>query len=149
MPKPQGTYLRISANEKSATAAKDAKADVALAKERENQKFLQALHKVSESKLKTWHKSMSSLSNAIRKSEPLSKEDKVRKAVSDVLGEVKKILVQAKNLKTLESTLQQPATAVLRTPRDLGTAGAELTLVIALVQVLSILVRIRGDRHTR
>jgi len=146
MPKPQGTYLRTQAGSRAAAHAADAKKAVAVSEADAETRFYAALEKTSESQLRAWHRAMTALVSAIRKSEPLSKEDKVRKAVAGVLGEVRKILVEARNLKTLEATLQQPATAVIRAPRDLGPAGAELALVIAVGKVLEALVRLRGRR---
>lgn len=148
MPKPQATYLRTQAGQKNAGAARDAKKAVATSKAEEEARFYAALEKTSQGKLKAWHQAMGALVAAIKKNELLSKEDKVRKAVADVLGEVKKILTEAKNLKTLEASLQQPATAVIRAQNKLGSAGVELALVIAIVEVLAILVRMRGKRST-
>jgi hypothetical protein len=146
MPKPQGTYLRTQAGPRTAAHAADAKKAVAASRADAEARFHAALAKTSESQLKAWHRAMTALVSAIKKSEPLSKDDKVRKAVAGVLGQVRKILTEAKDLKTLEATLQQPATAVIQAPRDLGPAGAELALVIAIVKVLEVLVRLRGRR---
>ena len=146
MPKPQGTYLRVQATGRNAIVASQAKGTVALAKGRERERFFDALHRISEGRLKSWHRSMRDLAVAIKKGDPLSKEDKVRKAVADILGEVKKVLVQVKDFKALEATLQQPAEMVIRAPKPTGTAGAELALVIALVQVLGLLVRWRSEK---
>lgn len=149
MTKPQGTYLKIQATQRSAGAAADAKTAVASSRDKERAKFFQLLGRMEQSRLSRWHREMKVLAEAIRKNRPLSKDDKTRKAVSDVLGEVLRLLVQVKDYRALESTLQLPATAVMRAPRDLGLAGAELTLVIALVQVLAIFVRLRGDKSGR
>jgi hypothetical protein len=148
MPKPQGTHLRIQTGQNNAAHASDAKKLAATSKADEEARFFQALEKTSETQLKAWHKAMVNLVTVIKKNEPMSKEDKVRKAVAGVLGEVKKVLTQAKNLKTLEARLQQPATTVIRAPNTLGPAGAELALVIAIVEVLAILARLRGKRPT-
>lgn len=144
MPKPQGTYLRVQASGRNAIIASQTKGVVASAKDRERERFFETLNRISEGRLKAWHRSMRDLAVAIKKGDPLSKEDKVRKAVSDILGEVKKVLVQVKDFKALEATLQQPAEAVIRAPKHIEASGAELALVIALVQVLGILVRWRG-----
>jgi hypothetical protein len=143
MPKPQGTYIRIKADEKIASQAVEAKKAVATSADKDRARFLDLLDKTSGADLSAWHKAMGALAAAIKKNEPLAKEDKVRKAVSDVLGEVRKLLTEVKDFKALDSALQQPATAVIRAPQNLGMAGAELALVIALVKVLEILVRIR------
>lgn len=149
MPKPQGTFLRSQANAKSAaTADKDKKA-VATSKEKEREKFYELLDRISESRLKTWQRDMTKLLSAIKKSEPISKEDKVRRAVSDVIGEVRKILTNVKDHRALEATLQRPAETVVRAPTNLGAGGAELALMIALCQVLEILVKIRGNKSKR
>ena len=148
MPMPPGTYLKVKAGEKIKAGAVEAKKTVAEAKAAQHAPFYDALDRVAESKLAAWHKEMNALVDAIKKNAPLSKEDKVRKAVSDVLGEVKKILVKAKDLKALDATLQRPSEVVVRAPSNLGS-GAELTLVIALVQVLSVLVRLRKSKSSR
>lgn len=149
MSKPQGTYLKIQSTQRIAGASADAKTVVASSRDKERAQFFRALDRMEKTRLSRWHREMNGLAEAIRKSQPLSKDDKTRKAVSDVLGEVRKLLVQVKDYQALESTLQRPATAVMRAPRDLGLAGAELTLVIALVQVLAIFVRLRGDKTRR
>lgn len=149
MSKPQGTYLKIQSTQRIAGAAADAKTVVASSRDKERAQFFRALDRMEKTRLSRWHREMNGLAEAIRKSQPLSNDDKTRKAVSDVLGEVRKLLVQVKDYQALESTLQRPATAVMRAPRDLGLAGAELTLVIALVQVLAIFVRMRGDKTRR
>jgi hypothetical protein len=143
MPKPQGTYLRIKADEKNASNAANTKKTVASSADQGLTRFLANLDKTSGSQLSAWHKEMGALASAIKKSEPLAKEDKVRKAVSEVLGEVQKLLTQVKDFKALDSALQLPATAVIRAPQNLGSAGAELALVIAIVKVLEVLVRLR------
>lgn len=148
MPKPPGTYLKVKAGEKIKAGAADAKKTVAVAKAAEHAQFYESLDRVAESKLTIWQKEMNALVDAIKKNAPLSKEDKVRKAVSDVLGEVKKLLAKAKDLKALDASLQQPSHVVIRAPSNLGS-GAELTIVIALVQVLSVLVRLRKNKTSR
>ena len=148
MNKPQGTYLQVKAQDRTKAAATSAKATVAVSKAAQETDFYAALDKVAASQLEGWHKSMAALRDAIRKNEALSKEDKTRKAVSAVIGEVRKVLVKVKDVKTLEASLQRPATAVLRAPSSLGTAGAELMLVIALCQVLEVLVRLRKGKRT-
>jgi hypothetical protein len=99
MPMPPGSYLKVKAGEKIKAGAAQSKQVVAVAKASERSQFFEALDRVAESKLTAWHKEMNALVDAIKKNAPLSKEDKVRKAVSDVLGEVKKLLVKAKDLK--------------------------------------------------
>lgn len=149
MPMPPGTYLKVKAGDKTKANAVDAKKAVAVAKASQNAQFFEALVKTSESRLAAWHKDMNALAAAIKKNEPLSREDKVRKAVSDVLGEVKKMLTKVKEYQTLDASLKQSADKVIRAPSGLGGAGAELALVIALVQVLSVLVRLRTDKSRR
>ena len=149
MPMPPGTYLKIKAGDKTKAAAADAKQTVASANSTDRSRFFEALDRISQLRLTAWQKEMNSLATAIKKNEPLSREDKVRKAVSDVLGEVKKILIKTKDLQALDASLKRPSEVVIRAPSGLGTAGTELTLVIALLQVLSVLVRLRKDKSRR
>lgn len=147
MAKPQGSYLKIKSADKVKAQATDAKQTVATAKADEEAKFHQALDRLSESRLGAWHRSMNDYLRKIRKDGAMAKDDKVRKAVAEVLGEVKELLVKAKDLKALDASLKRPADDVLRAPSGLGTGGAELALVIALVQVLQVLVQLRKGRR--
>jgi len=144
---PPGTYLKLKTAGKTKGSAVDAKKTVALAKAGEKSQFFDALERTPESRLAAWQKDMNALAGAIKKNEPLSRDAKVRKAVSDVLGEIKKILEKAKDIQTLDASLKRPSEVIIRAPSSLGNAGAELTLVIALVQVLSVLVRLRKGKR--
>ena len=97
MPMPPGTYLKVKAGDKTKAMGADAKKAVASSQVSEKVQFFETLDRVSESRLASWHKDMTVLAAAIKKSEPLSPEDKVRKAVADVLGEVKKLLLTVKD----------------------------------------------------
>jgi hypothetical protein len=105
--------------------------------------FYEALDRVPEQELDSWRRSMAAMAKDIEKNEPLSKDGKVRKRVSEVLKEVRTILERAKDYKQLEGRLQVPVQPVIRAPLDLGPVGAELALVAALCQVLEVFVRIR------
>ena len=86
---------------------------------------------------------MADLSDQMKKNELLSKDEKVRKKVSEILGQVRKVIEQAKDYKQLEGRLQAPVYPVVRAPLNLGAAGAGLALVVALCQILEGLLRIR------
>jgi hypothetical protein len=143
MPKPQGTFLRVQGQEKTRLEAVEAKKAVGLSRQQDLGAFHEALNRVAEHDLDSWYRSMASLASDIAKNEPLSQDEKVRKKVSEVLGEVRKVIEKAKNYKQLEGRLQVPVHSVVRAPLGLGSGGAELALVVALCQVLEVLVRIR------
>jgi hypothetical protein len=143
MPKPHGTYLGVQRRERVRLQAAEAKRTVGLSRQRDMSEFYEALDRAAEQDLDSWRRSMAALATDIEKNEPLSKEDKVRKRVSQVLGEVRKILEKSKDHKQLEGRLQVPVQHVIRAPLDLGPVGAELALVAALCQVLEVFVRIR------
>ncbi len=143
MPKPHGTYLRVQRQERTRLAALEAKKTVSVSRQQDLTEFYKALDKVAEDDLDGWHRSMSALAVEISKNGALSKEDKIRKKVSKVLGEVRKLLEKFQNYKQLEGTMRVPVDSVMRPPLDLGPVGAELALVVALVKVLEFLVLIR------
>ena len=148
MPQPQGTYLRVQANERARYEAGKQKQSVSKAHARERNAFYRALDAVDEQELERWRRSMAALASEISKGEPRGKDEQVRKHVSKVLGEVRKILETTRDHRQLEAQLQVPVKPVLRAPANLGLAGAELTLVIALLQVLEVLVRLHR-RHSK
>ncbi len=140
MPKPQAVYLRIKAKDKSAAAAAGAKESVASASDDGRERFYKALDRVAQGDLKTWHKSMQDLARTVESGEPVAEADKVRKTYAKAIKQVRKILTEAKDFKELRSSMQRPATAVIRAPNQLPAAGIELALVIAVCQILKILV---------
>lgn len=143
MPKPPGTYLRVQQQERARLQATEAKRTVGLSRQHDMGEFYEALDRVPEQELDSWRRSMAAMAKDIEKNEPLSKDGKVRKRVSEVLKEVRTILERAKDYKQLEGRLQVPVQPVIRAPLDLGPVGAELALVAALCQVLEVFVRIR------
>jgi predicted DNA-binding protein (UPF0251 family) len=143
MPKPQGTFLRVQDQEKTRLKAVEAKRAVGLSRQQGLSEFYEALNRMAERDLDSLYRSMASLASDIAKNEPLSQEDKVRKKVSEVLVEVRKVIEKAKDYKQLEGRLQVPVHSVVRAPLNLDSGGAELALVVALCQVLEVLVRIR------
>ena len=147
MPKPQATYLLQQRRDKISHHAKHGKAAVSVAERRELAGFYEELDRVAEQDLDAWHRSMASLVNDIKNGEPSSENEKVRKRVSDVLGEVRTVLEKVQDYKQLEGRLQLPVEPIMRAPVNLGAGSALLPLAIALCQTLEILVRIRRRRR--
>ncbi len=143
MPKPHGTYVRIQHQEKTRQKAEESKRTVNLSRNRDLAEFHKALRRVAIRDLNSWYKDMKALATDIKKNRVISKDDKVRKRVSEVLGEVRKVLEKVKDYKQLEGQLEAPARLVIKPPVTVGLAGVELGLIIALTQVLEILVRLR------
>lgn len=143
MPKPLGTYLSIQRQQRIRLAAAESKRVVNLAKKRDLTEFHQAVDALSEDELDAWHRTMSAYASEISKDGALAKEDKVRKAVKEVLGEVRGILEKAQDYQQLEAKLRVPIKPIIQKPLDLGPGGVDLALVVALIRVLEWLVMIR------
>ncbi|MBB5411976.1 hypothetical protein HDG34_005942 [Paraburkholderia sp. HC6.4b] len=142
MPKPQGTYLRVQGREKVKHQSIRSKSIVSVAHASDLQNFYDAVCGLPEAEVTAWYREMASLVRDIEHNEVLSKDDKVRKRVSEVLGQVRRYLEQARDYKQLEGRLQLPVYPVMQAPLDLGAAGAQVELVIALCQICEAFVRI-------
>lgn len=148
MPKPHGTYLRISAQDKVRHVARQAKATTAVGRRSRLAGFYEAVARASERDFDDWYRWMSSLVDDLKKGEPTAQSDKTRKKVSEVVGEVRSILEKAEDYRQLEGRLQLPVYPVLRAPPNFAASGLDLGLMIAVCQILECIVRIRrrGDR---
>lgn len=142
MPKPQGTYLRIQQNVRSRHDAADAKQTTSQARAQDLDEFYKALDRVPDRDLDGWYRSMGALIDKLKKGKPLTKEDEDRETVSKAIEQVRKVVENVKDLRQLEGRLNVPLEPVLRAPTS-GVGGLELTLVIAVCQVLEVLVRLR------
>jgi hypothetical protein len=146
MPKPPGTYLFGVQNNKIRQNARDTPNAVATAKADEKRRFFERLDQFREPQLRDYQQSMKDLIQAIQKREPLTPDDKRRKALSEAVGQITKSLEKVKDLREIEGRLEQPARTVLRTPH--APPGADLlTLAICVTQILEIFLRLkRGTR---
>jgi t-SNARE complex subunit (syntaxin) len=143
MPKPQHTYLKTRQEAKAQHTAKEDKATVSKARQRDLDEFYKALDSVSPGQLKSMHRDMAALATLLKKKEHMSEDDKTRDAVAKTLKEVRKMLEKVRDYRNLQSELRKPAKDVIDIPRNPGGADM-LSAVIALYAVLEVLVRMVG-----
>jgi hypothetical protein len=139
---PQGTYLQTRGQSKTSHQALHSKAKVSEAKRSDLEDFYSAVSRLSSAKVDAQHRYMARLVDDLKKDEILSKDDKIRKRVSEVLGEVRKVLETAKDYKQLEGRLQLPVYPVMQAPPSLNSSEFGIGLAIALCQVLEVFVRL-------
>lgn len=148
MPQPSGTFLRQQARDKISFEAGRSRRVVALASARTREQQLARLRGVlaqmDERELEGRRRELAALVDRLGKGEGTTREDKVRKAVSECIGQVREILEKMDESATqLQRLLQTPVEPIVRMPAAHATGGAELALVIMLLRLFEILVRVR------
>lgn len=144
MPQPGNTYLRVQARTKTSQQAADGKRLATSSRQASHGAFQRVLEQVAARDLDRWHRDMAALVDAVSKDEGLAKEDKIRKKVSEIIGQVADILEKSDQSTTqLQRLLQTPVEPVLRTPVSPAAGGLDLATMIVVLHILQALVRMR------
>ncbi|MHB8814184.1 MAG: hypothetical protein ACYDAE_13045 [Steroidobacteraceae bacterium] len=145
----QHAYMRTRNQEKVRSQATRSRATVAISRQNDLRDFYDEVARLSETDLDKSNRKMASLADKLRNNEPLSKDGEVKKAVAEVLEQVRGVVEEAHDYKQLVGRLQLPVYAVIREPPGLGPEGATLALVIALLQCTECFLKLRRRTHSR
>ena len=144
MPKPPGTYRRVRQMDAIRARARTSRAVVATARSEALLAFSRAVDRVSVDELESWHRFVVDLRGRIERGETMSADDRERRIVSEVIGEVRAMLEKVQDYRQVESVLQAPVRPVIRAP---STGTTALPTIIALCAVLEALVRVVRSRR--
>jgi uncharacterized protein (UPF0335 family) len=143
MPKPHGTFIASRIRDRIRSRAPVVKQQASVRRSAQNQAFRDAVHARSVEEFDEWHRNMVALVDRLKRGEPLDRDERIREQISEVLGQVREILEEAQELKSLQVKMRTPLEPVLRRPSEASGAGFDLAVIIALVRILEVLVRIR------
>ncbi|MFC5548773.1 hypothetical protein [Massilia aerilata] len=151
MPKPQGTYLKVQNKERIRCRALEANRLFNRSLDDDMSRYHEALERVSDEEIDAWNRDIAAIIDDIKNNEPSSREDKIRKRVAKVFGEVRKILEKAKDIKKLEAGIQANHKPIISAPAHFETDAtfAILGLCIAMLHVMEVWIRIRGKTLSR
>jgi hypothetical protein len=151
MPKPQGTYLRVQSIDRIRYRAEESNKTLNHGLDDGMSRYYDALKRVSDEEIDAWHRDIAAIIDDIKNNEAVSREDKIRKRVSKVFGEVRKILEQATDVKKLQGEIQANHKPIISAPAhfEADPSIAILGLCIAMLHVLEVWIRVRGKTPTR
>jgi DNA-binding transcriptional regulator PaaX len=151
MPKPQGTYLKVQSKDRIRHRAQESNRLFNRSPDDDMSRYYEALRRVSDEEIDAWHRDIAAIIDDIKNNEPSSREDKIRKRVAKVFGEVRKILEKTKDAKKLEVGIQVNHKPIISAPArfEADPSFAILGLCIAMLHVLEIWIRIRGRTPSR
>ncbi|MDB6001625.1 MAG: hypothetical protein JWP52_3324 [Rhizobacter sp.] len=140
MPKPQGTYLKIKANERIAAAPKPALKAVNQAELKKKERFYKALNKHSEQWYTGWRTRLTKIEREMKADglkKYLARNEKESKELQEMIENVADVFdAMREHVAKLESSVQHNGKVVVSASRGPHAGGFELALVLALLQIL-------------
>jgi hypothetical protein len=114
-----------------------------------NDEFQNALLRLTREDIARWLRTMAALADDLKHNRALSRSDKKREAVSELIADIREYLERTTVRAQFHPQILVHSETLLGTPQPLPAADVTLPVVIAALHVFQILVRIRFGQQDR